>query len=270
MGYQSQALPGRDICGCPQGSPVHCLHVHEGRQGRGRNERPDREGRRNTELIKRTGCWENSVLFLKSDKVWLQINFYLVTRQNLYLSKLLLIFHLNSHISYWKMTKWLLIGNSITYFFLINHNSFPSMDPHSQSLTLKRKKNPNEASSQQSKAPAHRDCAPMRKDTGAHEVYIGWFLFPLGWCSYVYFTTINKNSPFCSLVNFTHIDFFKILFLPWQIFKQYILNVQQILFLGCMACGILVPQSEIKPVSPALQGRFLMTRPPGKSPHVDC
>ena len=76
--------------------------------------------------------------------MWLQINFYLVTRlqcsclenprdggawwaaiygvaqsrtrlmqlssssssrQNLYLSKLLLIFHLNSHISYWKMTK---------------------------------------------------------------------------------------------------------------------------------------------------------------------
>lgn len=54
VGYQSQALPGK-------GSPVHCLHVHEGRRGRGRNERPDREGRRNTELIKRTSCLENSV-----------------------------------------------------------------------------------------------------------------------------------------------------------------------------------------------------------------
>ena len=30
-------------------------------------------------------------------------------------------------------------------------------------------------------------------------------------------------------------------------------------------CGILVPQPGIKPVSPALQGRFLTTGPPGKS-----
>ena len=33
-----------------------------------------------------------------------------------------------------------------------------------------------------------------------------------------------------------------------------------------MACGILVPQPGIKPMSPALQGRFLTTGPPGKSP----
>ena len=31
------------------------------------------------------------------------------------------------------------------------------------------------------------------------------------------------------------------------------------------ACGILVPQPGIKPVSPALQDRFLTTGPPGKS-----
>ena len=30
-------------------------------------------------------------------------------------------------------------------------------------------------------------------------------------------------------------------------------------------CGILVPQAGIKPVSPALEGSFLPTRPPGKS-----
>ena len=35
-----------------------------------------------------------------------------------------------------------------------------------------------------------------------------------------------------------------------------------------MARGILVPQSEIKPMSPALQGRFLTTGPPGKSPQM--
>ena len=32
-----------------------------------------------------------------------------------------------------------------------------------------------------------------------------------------------------------------------------------------VACGTLVPQPGIKPECPALQGRFLTTRPPGKS-----
>ena len=32
-----------------------------------------------------------------------------------------------------------------------------------------------------------------------------------------------------------------------------------------VACGILVPQSGTEPVSPALEGRFLTTGPPGKS-----
>ena len=37
--------------------------------------------------------------------------------------------------------------------------------------------------------------------------------------------------------------------------------------LGCpMACGMLVPQPGIKPMSPALESRFLTTGPPGKSP----
>ena len=31
-------------------------------------------------------------------------------------------------------------------------------------------------------------------------------------------------------------------------------------------CGILGPQPGIEPLSPALQGRFLTTGPPGKSP----
>ena len=31
------------------------------------------------------------------------------------------------------------------------------------------------------------------------------------------------------------------------------------------ACGILVPQAGMEPASPALEGRFLTTRPPGKS-----
>ena len=37
--------------------------------------------------------------------------------------------------------------------------------------------------------------------------------------------------------------------------------------LSCpVACGISVPQPRIEPVPPALQGRFLITGPPGKSP----
>ena len=37
---------------------------------------------------------------------------------------------------------------------------------------------------------------------------------------------------------------------------------------GCPeACGILVPQPGIEPMSPALEGGFLTTGPPGKSTH---
>ena len=32
------------------------------------------------------------------------------------------------------------------------------------------------------------------------------------------------------------------------------------------ACGIVVPPPGIEPMSPALEGRFLTTGPPGKSP----
>ena len=34
------------------------------------------------------------------------------------------------------------------------------------------------------------------------------------------------------------------------------------------ACGVLVPQQEIKSTSPALQGRFLTTGPPRKSLYI--
>ena len=35
------------------------------------------------------------------------------------------------------------------------------------------------------------------------------------------------------------------------------------------ACGILVPRPRIKPASPALEGGFFTTGPPGKSPHEE-
>ena len=41
------------------------------------------------------------------------------------------------------------------------------------------------------------------------------------------------------------------------------------LWLSCStACGILVPQPGIKPVSPAMQGRLSTTGPPGRSQSV--
>ena len=43
-------------------------------------------------------------------------------------------------------------------------------------------------------------------------------------------------------------------------------SVVEVLELGCpAACGILVPWPRIEPSSPALEGRFLTTGPPGKS-----
>ena len=44
-------------------------------------------------------------------------------------------------------------------------------------------------------------------------------------------------------------------------------SIVEALWLSCpMACGIRVPQPGIEPASPALEGRFLITGPPGKSP----
>ena len=37
---------------------------------------------------------------------------------------------------------------------------------------------------------------------------------------------------------------------------------------GPMACGILVPRPEIELESPALEGKFFTTGPPGKSPNA--
>ena len=56
-----------------------------------------------------------------------------------------------------------------------------------------------------------------------------------------------------------------------SIFKNICLYLCQILAvircsLGCFAaCGILVSQPGLEPVSPVLKGRFLTTGPPGKS-----
>ena len=56
----------------------------------------------------------------------------------------------------------------------------------------------------------------------------------------------------------------------WVIFKVFIefvtiLVLFYILFFGHKGCGILTPGPGIKPSSPALEGEFLATGPPGKS-----
>ena len=53
----------------------------------------------------------------------------------------------------------------------------------------------------------------------------------------------------------------------WDLFHYGTQILQQLHGLAfSMACGILVPLSGIEPVSPALQGGFLTTRPSGKGP----
>ena len=49
---------------------------------------------------------------------------------------------------------------------------------------------------------------------------------------------------------------------------QLVASLVAALGLSCpAACGILVPQSGIEPTSPALEGRFFTTGPPGRSQH---
>ena len=54
--------------------------------------------------------------------------------------------------------------------------------------------------------------------------------------------------------------FFKAL---WNLLQHHFSSMFWIF--GCKACGVLVPWPGIEPVSPALQGGFLTTGPPGKS-----
>ena len=68
------------------------------------------------------------------------------------------------------------------------------------------------------------------------------------------------NAPLMKSFNSSPRKIFVYLFrLPWVFIVARGLNCP-------IACGILVPQPGIKPVSPALEGRFLTTGPPGKSP----
>ena len=56
---------------------------------------------------------------------------------------------------------------------------------------------------------------------------------------------------------------------PQELLLSWMNSLVVVCGLSCsVACGILVPGPEMEPVSPALQGRFVATRPPGKSPQI--
>lgn len=88
---------------------------------------------------------------VRRNELWLQITFIKSLDRTYSWAKFCLNF-IWSHISYLKMTMIFDQKFYNSYFFGI-HTSLPSMDPHSQSLTLKEK-NPKEASSPWSKAQA--------------------------------------------------------------------------------------------------------------------
>ena len=67
------------------------------------------------------------------------------------------------------------------------------------------------------------------------------------------------------------LSFFLLFFFNVNRIWKRLLNLLQycfcfmFLFSGHEACGILAPQSRIKPPPPALEGKVLTSRPPGKS-----
>ena len=107
---------------------------------------------------------------------------------------------------------------------------------------------------------------------------------PLGWTGWVSLQPKGLSRVFSSITvqkhqffdaqlslwsNSTELHFFKIFFWCGPFLKS--LNLLQYCFwflfwfFGCEACGILAPQLEMEPASPALEGKVLATEPLGKS-----
>ena len=90
---------------------------------------------------------------------------------------------------------------------------------------------------------------------------------------YIPLRSLQPAICFHVQVKFAFIYFFKDV-LIWTIFKVFTEFVTLSLlfyvfwFFGHEACGILVPQPEIEPAPPALEGEVLTTGPPGKSPNL--
>ena len=84
---------------------------------------------------------------------------------------------------------------------------------------------------------------------------------------------ISYSSPIYTIGSFpVYLQSYTIItqFYLFIYFKLYLFRLHWVLVVarkfGCStACGILVPQPGIKPMSPALEGQFLATGPPGKS-----
>ena len=70
---------------------------------------------------------------------------------------------------------------------------------------------------------------------------------------------VNWNDLFGFILHFTALkNTYLFIWLHWVFVSACGLSCPE-------ACGILIPQPGIEPASPALEGRFLTTGPPGKS-----
>ena len=89
-------------------------------------------------------------------------------------------------------------------------------------------------------------------------------VLPRAQCSSYYFQTALAQVPVALLVSLETDAHFAV-----RVLLQVRRAGSAVVVLGVcwpMACGILVPQPGTEPAAPALQGRFITTRPPGKSP----
>ena len=94
---------------------------------------------------------------------------------------------------------------------------------------------------------------------------------PFSFIFIIYFSFKKSNwDPWTFKHDGTGVGFSSFSFLIWTIFKSLFKLLQYcfcfcFVFFGLKICGILAPRLEIQLTLPALKGKLLTTRPPGKS-----
>ena len=89
-------------------------------------------------------------------------------------------------------------------------------------------------------------------------------------CSHLLAFSEIAHSDYCFILSFTMSFLLALhLFIKKNIFIHFWLSLVIVVACGLHSCpaahGMVIPQPEIEPTSPALEGRFLKTGPPGKS-----
>ena len=99
-----------------------------------------------------------------------------------------------------------------------------------------------------------------------------WLGFPPGWASWgmplacLLFFFLNIYLFICLAVSGLICGMRDLCWVMQTLQLWHKRSVVEVHGLSCsVACGILVPHPEVKPISPALQGGFLTTAPPGTS-----